>query len=117
MQFGIEGENLSIQFENYALLKTIGRVAWKLDLVTRWCHERSDNLNGQINLRHNFIIIFIPIINANVIEEDRSLGKAISWADSEHIEMYLKAMWHILENGEEIKVVSIAKILDIKMLS
>jgi DtxR family transcriptional regulator, Mn-dependent transcriptional regulator len=35
-------------------------------------------------------------------------------ADSEYIEMYLKAMWHILGNGEEIKVVSIAKILDIK---
>ena len=27
MQFGIEGENLSIQFENNALLKSIGRVA------------------------------------------------------------------------------------------
>ena len=26
MQFGIEGENLSIQFENNALLKTVGRV-------------------------------------------------------------------------------------------
>jgi DtxR family Mn-dependent transcriptional regulator len=35
-------------------------------------------------------------------------------ADSEHIEMYLKAMWRILEKGEEIKVVSIARILDIK---
>jgi predicted transcriptional regulator len=27
MQFGIEGENLSIRFENNALLKSIGRVA------------------------------------------------------------------------------------------
>ena len=26
MQFGIEGENLSIQFENNALLKTVGLV-------------------------------------------------------------------------------------------
>jgi len=38
-------------------------------------------------------------------------------ADSEHIEMYLKAMWRILEKGEEIKIVSIAKILDIKQPS
>ena len=38
-------------------------------------------------------------------------------ADSEHIEMYLKAMWRILEKGEEIKVVSIARILDIKQPS
>ena len=38
-------------------------------------------------------------------------------AESEHIEMYLKAMWRILEKGEEIKVVSIAKILDIKQPS
>ena len=30
-------------------------------------------------------------------------------AESEHIEMYLKAMWRILEKGEEIKVVSIAE--------
>ena len=33
-------------------------------------------------------------------------------ADSEHIEiLYLKAMWRILEKGEEIKVVSIVRIL------
>ena len=32
-------------------------------------------------------------------------------ADSEHIEMYLKAMWRILEKGEEIKVVSIVESL------
>ena len=38
-------------------------------------------------------------------------------AESEHIEMYLKAMWRILEKGEEIKVVSIARILDIKQPS
>ena len=38
-------------------------------------------------------------------------------AESEHIEMYLKAMWRILEKGEEIKVVSIVRILDIKQPS
>ena len=41
-------------------------------------------------------------------------GYLLRTADSEHIEMYLKAMWRILEKGEEIKVVSIAKILDVK---
>ena len=48
MQFGIEGENLSIQFENNALLKTVRLVAWKFDIVTRCCHERIDDQNGQI---------------------------------------------------------------------
>ena len=33
MQFGIEGENLSIQFENNALLRTIGLVGWRLSIA------------------------------------------------------------------------------------
>ena len=37
----------------------------------------------------------------------------IGTAESEHIEMYLKALWYMQERDEEIKVSSIAKLLDI----
>ncbi len=37
----------------------------------------------------------------------------VGTAEAEHIEMYLKAMWSILENGQELKVSSIAKILNV----
>lgn len=58
-------------------------------------------------------------MNANITEvkTDGLERLYLGTADSEHIEMYLKAMWRILEKGEEIKVVSIAKILDIKQPS
>lgn len=35
-------------------------------------------------------------------------------AESEHIEMYLKAIWHIRERKEKVKVSSIAKILNVR---
>jgi DtxR family Mn-dependent transcriptional regulator len=38
-------------------------------------------------------------------------------AESEHIEMYLKAIWRISEKGEKVKVSSIAKILNVKQPS
>jgi DtxR family Mn-dependent transcriptional regulator len=34
-------------------------------------------------------------------------------AESEHIEMYLKALWYIREKGQELKVSSIAQLLNI----
>ncbi len=37
----------------------------------------------------------------------------VGTAEAEHVEMYLKAMWSILENGQELKVSSIAKILNV----
>jgi hypothetical protein len=40
----------------------------------------------------------------------------VGTAESEHIEMYLKAIWYIREQGEEVKVSSIAKILNIRNL-
>ena len=40
MRFGIEGENLSIQFENNALLKTVGLVVWRLDIVIFWYYDQ-----------------------------------------------------------------------------
>jgi DtxR family Mn-dependent transcriptional regulator len=41
----------------------------------------------------------------------------IGTAESEHIEMYLKAIWHIKEKGQEVKVSSIAKMLNISQPS
>jgi DtxR family Mn-dependent transcriptional regulator len=37
----------------------------------------------------------------------------IGTAESEHIEMYLKAIWYIKEKGEDAKVSSIAKLLNV----
>jgi DtxR family transcriptional regulator, Mn-dependent transcriptional regulator len=37
----------------------------------------------------------------------------VGTAESEHIEMYLKAIWYIREQGEEVNVSSIAKVLNI----
>jgi DtxR family Mn-dependent transcriptional regulator len=41
----------------------------------------------------------------------------VGTAESEHIEMYLKAIWYIREQGEEVKVSSIAKVLNIRQPS
>lgn len=52
--------------------------------------------------------------------EDRQLeGEQlyVGTAESEHIEMYLKAIWYIAEKGEEVKVSSIAKLLNVKQPS
>ena len=37
----------------------------------------------------------------------------VGTAELEHIEMYLKAIWHIREKKEQVKVSSIAKILNV----
>jgi DtxR family transcriptional regulator, Mn-dependent transcriptional regulator len=37
----------------------------------------------------------------------------VGTAESEHIEMYLKAIWYIRETGEDMKVSSIAKLLNV----
>jgi DtxR family Mn-dependent transcriptional regulator len=41
----------------------------------------------------------------------------VGTAESEHIEMYLKAVWYIRERGEEVKISSIAKLLNVKQPS
>ena len=41
----------------------------------------------------------------------------VGTAESEHVEMYLKAIWYIRERGEEVKVSSIAKLLNVKQPS
>ena len=37
----------------------------------------------------------------------------IGTAEAEHVEMYMKAMWSIIESGQELKVSSIAKVLNV----
>jgi len=50
-------------------------------------------------------------------EEEQQEQLYIGTAESEHIEMYLKAIWYIRERGKEVKVSSIAKLLNIKQPS
>ncbi|HET6808543.1 MAG TPA: hypothetical protein VFH28_05745 [Nitrososphaera sp.] len=45
----------------------------------------------------------------DTLEERLYLGTA----ESEHIEMYLKAIWYIREKGEEVKVSTIAQLLNV----
>ena len=41
----------------------------------------------------------------------------VGTAESEHVEMYLKAIWHIRERKEKVKVSSIAKTLNVRQPS
>ena len=41
----------------------------------------------------------------------------VGTAEAEHVEMYLKAIWHIRERGEDVKISTIAKILNIRQPS
>lgn len=41
----------------------------------------------------------------------------VGTAEAEHVEMYLKAIWHLRERGEEIKISRIANLLDVKQPS
>lgn len=41
----------------------------------------------------------------------------VGTAEAEHVEMYLKAIWHIKERGGEVKITSIADILHVKQPS
>jgi len=41
----------------------------------------------------------------------------VGTAEAEHVEMYLKAIWHIKEQGEEVKISTIAKKLNVRQPS
>ncbi len=41
----------------------------------------------------------------------------VGTAELEHVEMYLKAIWHIKERGEDVKISTIAKMLNIRQPS
>lgn len=52
-----------------------------------------------------------------LVKKDDKEELYIGTASSEHIEMYLKAIWFIRERGEEVKVSSIARMLNVKQPS
>ena len=56
------------------------------------------------------------ISKKNAPEEERE-ELYIDTAEPEHVEMYLKAIWYIREEGEDVKVSSIAKLLSISQPS
>ncbi len=41
----------------------------------------------------------------------------VGTAEAEHVEMYLKAIWHIKERGQDVKISSIAKMLNVRQPS
>jgi DtxR family Mn-dependent transcriptional regulator len=64
-------------------------------------------------LESDRIIGTVTTPSETVNEEALYLGTA----ESEHIEMYLKAIWFIRERGQEVKISSIAKLLNVKQPS
>lgn len=58
-------------------------------------------------------------MNNNSSQSKKSVDEElyIGTARSESLEMYLKAIWHIGEKGKEVKVSSIAKLLNIRQPS
>ncbi|MFB5611118.1 MAG: metal-dependent transcriptional regulator [Nitrosopumilaceae archaeon] len=41
----------------------------------------------------------------------------VGTAEAEHVEMYLKAIWHIKEKGDDVKISTIAKMLNVRQPS
>ena len=41
----------------------------------------------------------------------------VGTAEAEHVEMYLKAIWHIKERNEDVKISTIAKMLNVRQPS
>lgn len=55
-------------------------------------------------------------MESTVTKKKRESGEEelfVGTAESEHVEMYLKAIWYIRERGEDVKVSSIAKLLNV----
>ena len=51
----------------------------------------------------------------DILNDDEILF--VGTAEAEHVEMYLKAVWHIKERGEDVKISTIAKMLNIRQPS
>ena len=41
----------------------------------------------------------------------------VGTAEAEHVEMYLKAIWHVKERSEDVKISNIAKMLNVRQPS
>ena len=83
---------------------------------------RRNNLgkNGVIHIQIRLIQFggnIITTVESVVAKKKQQMTKDeelyVGTAESEHIEMYLKAIWFIRERGEEVKVSSIAKLLNV----
>jgi DtxR family transcriptional regulator, Mn-dependent transcriptional regulator len=66
-----------------------------------------------IQFGENRITTVESVVARNKQQVPRDEELYVDTAESEHIEMYLKAIWYIRERGEEVKVSSIAKLLNV----
>ena len=53
----------------------------------------------------------------NALNDENEETLFVGTAEAEHVEMYLKAIWHIKERGEEVKISTIAKMLNVRQPS
>ena len=53
----------------------------------------------------------------DVLNDENEETLFVGTAEAEHVEMYLKAIWHIKERGEEVKISTIAKMLNVRQPS
>ncbi len=51
----------------------------------------------------------------DILKDDEVLF--VGTAEAEHIEMYLKAIWHLKEKGQDVKISTIAKMLNVRQPS
>ena len=61
-----------------------------------------------------FIKRFKEGIDMDALDEETLF---VGTAEAEHVEMYLKAIWHIKERGEDVKISTIAKMLNVRQPS
>ena len=84
-----------------------------------------DKVNSKLRLR---LTVIQPMSETTMVtnrrkstnkkeEQEQEEELYIDTVEAEHIEMYLKAIWAIRERKEEIKVSSIAKLLNIRQPS
>ena len=78
-------------------------------------------VSRQIELIVNYYELVYSILESTITKNPKNNYDReelyVGTAESEHIEMYLKAVWYIGERGEEVKVSSIAKLLNVKQPS
>lgn len=53
----------------------------------------------------------------DVLEDEDEEIFFVGTAEAEHVEMYLKAIWHIKEQGDDVKISTIAKKLNVRQPS
>ena len=71
----------------------------------------------KLRRKTNNYIVTKTISNTGMVNMNSDEELYLGTAESEHIEMYLKAIWHMREKNEKVKVSSIAKILNVRQPS